>query len=225
MAKKNLKKEDEQLENVSEALNTTEQWFEEHSKMISIVMVAIVAVVCAIILVNTYIIKPKGLEAANENAKAEAYFMMGEWQKALDGDEADCIGFEEIADNYGMFQQGKLAALYAGICHYQLGNYEEAKNYLKSFSASDVNIAPAAKQLLGDAYVQFDELNKAASAFMSAAASENDIIAPMSLMKAGHVYLELGDKKAAHKAFTSIKTLYPNSAEAALVDQYIAYTK
>ncbi len=222
MAKKDFKKEDEQLENVGMALSTTGQWIEEHSSMLSWIVLAIAAVVLGIIAVNNYVIKPKRLEAGNEIAKAAAYFMQNDFAKALEGDDAECMGFEAIADKYKMYQQGKLAALYAGICHYKQGEYEEAAEYIGRFDAEDMMIDPAASQLLGDAYVQMDELDKAAKAFEAAAATGSELIAPMSLKKAGLVYLELGNNKAAKKVFETIKNQYPMSSEAQDIDKFIA---
>ena len=222
MAKKEFKKEDKNLENVQEELTTNAMWIEKNQKVITWVVVAVVAVVLGIMAVNQYVIKPKAAEADNENAKAVAYFMQGDYEKALNGDDAECIGFEQIAQDYKMYQAGKLAALYAGICYYQTGEYEEAAKYLKKFSADDLTIDPAAKQLLGDAYVQMQEYDKAVKAFEAAAKSGNDLIAPMSLKKAGLVYLEMGNKKAAHKAFSAVKADYPMSNEAQDIEKYIA---
>ncbi len=222
MAKKDFKKEDQNLENVQEALNTNAMWIEKNQKVITWVVVAVVAVVLGIMAINQYVIKPKAAEASNENAKAVAYFMQENYEKALNGDDAECIGFEQIAQDYKMYQAGKLAALYAGICYYQMGEYEDAAKYLKKFSADDLTIDPAAKQLLGDAYVQMQEYDKAVKAFEAAAKSGNDLIAPMSLKKAGLVYLEMGNKKAAHKAFVAVKADYPMSNEAQDIEKYIA---
>ena len=222
MATKKVTKEDQSLENVQEALNTTSAWIEKNQNKLTWVVTIIVAVVVGVLALNTYVIKPKAVEVSNENAKAVTYFMQGNWEKALNGDDAECIGFQAIVDEYKMYQGGKLAALYAGVCYYQLGQYEDAAVYLSKFSASDLTIEPAALQLLGDAYVQMEEYGKAAKAFETAAKSGNDLIAPMSLMKAGKVYLELGNKAAAKKAFEIVKTDYPTSAEAQDVDKYIA---
>ena len=147
--------------------------------------------------------------------------MAGDYDKALKGDDAECIGFEAIADEYHN-QQGELAALYAGICYYEKGEYEEAAKYLKKFDANDLNIDPAAHQLLGDAYVELGEYGKAAKAFEAAAKSGNELIAPMSLKKAGIVYLHEGENSKALKAFKAIKANYPASAEAQDIDKYIA---
>ena len=222
MAKKKVTKEDQNLENVQEALNTTSAWIEKNQNKLTWAVTIIVAVVVGVLALNTYVIKPKAVEVSNENAKAVTYFMQGYWEKALNGDDAECIGFQAIADEYKMYQGGKLAALYAGVCYYQLGQYEDAAAYLSKFSAKDLTIEPAALQLLGDAYVQMEEYDKAAKAFEVAANSGNDLIAPMSLMKAGKVYLELGNNAAAKKAFETVKAQYPTSAEAQDADKYIA---
>ncbi len=222
MAKKKVTKEDQNLENVQEALNTTSAWIEKNQNKLTWVVTIIVAVVVGVLALNTYVIQPKAVEVSNENAKAVTYFMQGDWEKALNGDDAECIGFQAIADEYKCYQGGKLAALYAGICYYQLGQYEDAAAYLSKFSANDLNIDPAASQLLGDAYVQMEEYDNAAKAFEAAAKSGNDLIAPMSLKKAGLVYLELGNKAAAKKAFETIKADYPASTEAQDIDKYIA---
>ncbi|MBQ6978808.1 MAG: tetratricopeptide repeat protein, partial [Paludibacteraceae bacterium] len=103
--------------------------------------------------------------------------------------------------------------------------YEEAAKYLKKFDADDVNIDPAAHQLLGDAYVELQEYGKAAKAFEAAAKSGNNVIAPMSLKKAGLVYLHEGQNAKALKAFEAIKADYPASAEAQDIDKYIAISK
>ena len=225
MAKKNFQKEDEQLQEVGEALSTTGQWIEDNSNLITWIITGIVVVVLGIIAINNYVIKPKALEASNENAKSVVYFQAGDFEKALNGDDAECIGFAETADSYKLYKPGKLAALYAGICHYQLGDYEQTAKYLKRFDAKDVNISPAAHQLLGDAYVELEEYGKAVRAYENAAHSENELIAPMSLKKAGLVYLELGDNRSAKQVFETIKEKYPQSQEANDIDKYIEIAK
>ena len=223
MAKKKEEfvKQDEQLQEVNEALTGAGKWIEDNANLITWVVCGIALVVMGIIAINQYVIKPKALEASNENAKAAVYFMNGDYEKALKGDDAECIGFEAIADEYHN-QQGELAALYAGICYFEKGEYEDAAKYLSKFSADDINIDPAASQLLGDAYVELGEYGKAAKAFEAAAKSGNDIIAPMSLKKAGIVYLHEGEKSKALKAFQAIKADYPQSNEAQDIDKYIA---
>ena len=225
MAKKEFKKEEQNLENVQEALNTTSAWIEANQNKLTWAITAIVVVVLAVIAVNTYVLKPKAQEANNENAKAVVYFTQGNYELALNGDDAECIGFEAIANDYKCSKAGKLAALYAGVCYYQLGDYAAAAEYLSKFNAKDLNVEPAALQLLGDAYVNMEEYGKAAKAFAAAAKSGNDLIAPMSLKKLGFVQMELGNNVAALKAFETIENEYPASLEAQDIEKYIAIVK
>ena len=225
MAKKDFKKEEQNLENVQDALNTTSAWIEANQNKLTWTIVAIALVVTGVLALNTYVIKPKAVEANNENAKAVVYFAQGNYELALNGDDAECIGFEAIANDNKCSQAGKLAALYVGVCYYQLGDYAAAAEYLAKFDAKDLNMDPAAAQLLGDTYVHLEDYAKAAKAFENAAASGNEIIAPMSLKKLGFVQMELGNNKAALKAFESIKNDYPASAEAQDIEKYIALVK
>ena len=222
MAKKKVTVEDQNLENVQEALNTTSAWIEKNQKTLSIAISAVVVVVIGFLAIVNYVVKPNAEKISNENAKAVVYFMNNDFATALNGDDAECVGFQQIADDHKFYQSGRLAALYAGICHYKLGQYEEAAKYLKNFKADDLTIEPAALQLLGDALVHMEDYKKAAKSFEAAAKSGNELIAPMSLKKAGIVYLELGDKPAAKKAFETIKADFPNSMEAFDIDKYIA---
>lgn len=224
MAKKKQEfvKQDEQLQEVNEALTGAGKWIEKNANIIAWCVAAIAVVVMAAIAINQFVIKPKALEASNENAKAVAYFMAGDFDKALNGDNAECIGFEAIADEYSCYQQGELAALYAGICFFEKGEFEAAAEYLSKFSADDLTIEPAANQLLGDAYVELQDYENAAKAFKAAAKSQNEIIAPMSLKKLGVLYLQQEMKAEAKEAFENIKANYPASMEAQDIDKYIA---
>lgn len=224
MAKKKQEfvKQDEQLQEVNEALTGAGKWIEENASLISWVVAGVAVVVLACIAINQYVFKPKALEASNENAKAVVYFMNGDFDKALNGDDAECIGFEAIADEYARYQEGKLAALYTGIIYFEKGEYETATEYLSKFDADDLTIEPAASQLLGDAYVELEDYAKAAKAYKAAAASENELIAPMSLKKLGILYLAQEQKEEAKKAFETIKNDYPTSSEAQDIDKYIA---
>lgn len=210
---------------VQETLSKSGQWIIKNQNMLMWCVCGILAVIVAIMLFNTYYLKPKSAEADNEIAKAVVYFAADDFEKALNGDEADCIGFEAIAQDYSITKPGKLAALYAGLCHYNLGNYDDAIHYLKKFNANDLNIAPAALMKTGDAYIALGETEKAIGYFQKAAKSGNKLIAPIALKKAGFAQLEMGNKKAAHKSFASIKDNYPESQEAQDIDKYIELAK
>lgn len=213
MAKNSTKKQDEQLENVQEALSTSGRWIEEHQNLITWVILGILAVALCIWLVRAYVLEPKKEQASNENAVAMTYFMQQDFETALNGNDDDCMGFAAIADKYHN-QEGQLAKYCAGVCSYQLGNYDDAISYLKSYSTKEKSYAAASKQLLGDAYVQTDQLDKAAQCFEQVGAMKHDVLSPMSLLKAARAYEALGQKEAAKKAYKAIMDEYPQSEAA-----------
>lgn len=218
MAKQVKQEENQELQ---EVLSTSGQWIIKNQNILSWCVIGIVAVILAVMAFNNYYLKPRAEAAQNEIAKAVVYFAAGQYETALNGDDADCIGFEAIADKYGSSKEGKLAALYAGVCYYNQKDYESAVNYLKKYSADDLNIAPAALLKTGDAYVELDQTEKAIACFEKAAASGNKVLAPVALKKAAIAYQALGKNAQAKKAYEQIKNDYPQSREASDVDKYI----
>jgi len=224
MAKKQNKfeKQDEQLQEVNNALSGAGQWIEKHSKALSWCAVGIMVLAVAI-LFYTRKQDANRVDAAVENSQNFWAYLANQFDVAADGNE-EIDGFATTADSYGN-QEGKLAALFAGTCYYQLGQYEDAVEYLEKFSSNDLNFKAVAKQMLGDAYVELQDYEAAVKAFEAAADTQNEVFAPMSLKKAGIAYLKLEDNEAAHKAFATIKEKYPTSVEAQDIDKYIELAK
>ena len=225
MAKKkqdNFEKQEEQLQEVNNALTGAGKWIEDHSKMLSWCVTIIVLIVLGFMAYKQYVVAPKQKAATEQNGMNVWAYLANDFEKAANGDEAmGTDGFAATADAYNN-QEAKLAALYAGTCYFQMGQYEEAVVYLEKFESEDLNFQAVGKQLLGDAYVQLGEYESAINAFEKAAKTGNEVFAPMSLKKAGIAYLKLEDKSGAHDAFTAVKDKYPSSVEAQDIDKYIA---
>lgn len=219
MAKKTTK-EDAQLENVQEALSTSGRWIEENQKLLTWIVLGILGVALIVMLINNYVIKPKQAEANEANAVAMTYFMQNNYEVALNGNDDDCIGFAAINDDFNG-KAANLAAYCAGVCCYQLGNFEEAIDYLKSYSTDEVNFKAAAQQLLGDAYVQTEDYAAAAAAFEKVGGMGHEVLSPMSLLKAANAYEALGEAAKAQKAYKAIKDNYPLSEQAAEAEKFL----
>lgn len=219
MAKKQTK-QDEQLENVQDALSTSGRWIEKNQNLLTWIVLGILALAVVVMLINNYVVKPHRAAADEENAIAMTYFMQNNYEVALNGNENDCMGFAAIADKYNN-KAGDLAAYCAGVCCYQMGNFEDAIDYLKGFSTDEVNFQAASEQLLGDAYVQTEDFAKAAACFEKVGAMNHAVLSPMSLMKAARAYKALGQEDKAIKAYKAVKDNYPMSEEAAEAEKYI----
>lgn len=220
--KKQQQKGDEQLANVQETLVQSEQWFEKNRNALLICAGVIVVVFLAVFAVKKFWYDTRVQDAAQAMVACEDYFAVDSFRVALEGDNIDCEGFLGVVDNYSMTPSAKLAKAYAGICYYHLGEYEEAVNWLKKVDYDDINFAPAAKQLLGDAYVELERYDDAVSAYKKAVEMDNDMISPMSLRKMGHVYEHQGETQKAIEAYQRVKEEYPSSMEAQEAEKELA---
>ena len=169
MAKKQNKfeKQEEQLQEVNNALTGAGKWIEKNSKKLSWCVTIIVLLILGFMFYQQRIVQPKHEAATEENGQNVWAYLYNQFEVAAQGDE-NIEGFAATADSYSN-QEGKLAALFAGTCYFQLGQYEEAVNYLEKFSSDDLNFKAVVKQLLGDAYVELGDLEAAVNAFEAAA--------------------------------------------------------
>jgi tetratricopeptide (TPR) repeat protein len=221
MSKKEETKHDE-LENVQHALTTTEAFIEKYQKQLLIGVAAVVLVVLAVILIKNYYLEPREVNAENEMYKAQSFFAADSFKVALEGDGANFIGFKEIVSEYSFTASGNLAAAYAGICYYKLGQFDNAVKYLSQYDGEDKYFSASVIGLTGDSYVELNETEKAVSYFEKAADLKNEVMSPIYLKKAGLIYESLKETDKAEKAYTTIKEKYPKSQEAADIDKYLA---
>ncbi len=214
--------EEKNLE-VSGVIAKTEQYIKKNKKTITIVGCAVIVVALAIWAYVALVAQPRQVRAAEDMFAAEQWFNEGDFEKALNGTE-EFMGFAEIIDEYSCTKSGNLAKYYAGICQLNLGKYDEAIDYLKSYKGKDLFTGSLSQMLIGDAYAEQGNAAEAVKYYEKAAAAnaENFTVAPVALWKAGMIYLQLNDKKSAAEAFQKIKDNYPESPEWNEVDKYMA---
>ena len=203
-------------------ITRSEEFIRKNQKMLTTVGVAIVVVVVAVFGYYKWYKAPREMRAAEEMFAAEQYFLQGDFQRALDGDDAN-RGFISVIDNYGGTKAGNLAKYYAGIANLRLGNYDEAEKWLGKYSGKDTFTKPIAIMAQGDAEMEKGNTEAAVKQYLSAAkADDNAITAPAAFFKAGMGYLMIGDNVKALDCFKQIKHNYPESTEWAEIDKYIA---
>ncbi|MDH6534011.1 hypothetical protein D0T51_03250 [Parabacteroides sp. 52] len=207
---------------VGEIVSRSEHFIENHSKKIIYGILAIAVVIAIFMGVKQGYLAPRESKATAALFKGEQYFAKDSFALALNGNGADYEGFEAIINQYGNTKSGNLAKAYAGICHFRMGEYEQALKNLKGFSGKDEMISPSVTGLIGDCYVNMGQVKEGVSYFEKAAnQAKNDIISPAYLMKAGTAYESLKQYKDAVKVYTAIKEKYTTSAEAGDIDKYI----
>jgi tetratricopeptide (TPR) repeat protein len=222
VADKNKKDE---LDQMNETLSRSEQFVEKNQKNLIWALAILVVLVAGVILFRNTYIHPKEKEASEMIYIGEQYFAVDSFQLALHGDGSDYIGFEGIIDDYGMTKTAKLAAAYAGLSYKSMGDYAKAIEYLSKCRASDIMVSPALLGSVGDCYVELKQYDKAAGFFEKASEVNNELLAPIYLMKLARVYEKMDKPDKALKAYEEIKRQYPLSQEGLEVEKYIERIK
>ncbi|MGY6647286.1 hypothetical protein [Wenyingzhuangia sp. IMCC45574] len=217
---------------LDETANKSEKWIENNSKVLFIGLIAVVAVIFGYMGYKQFVVAPQEKEAANALAFAKQEFTKATkaedtslYTVALEGAEGK-YGLTDVAKNFGGTDAGNLAKYYAGISHLKLEQYDEAINYLKDVNVSDAVLNTVIKGSIGDAYLAKGNTQEALSYFSDAAkATTNSAVAPVYLLKAGKVALELKDYGTAENFFSTIKADFPKSSQANDIDKFLNQAK
>jgi len=213
------------FENVEQALSRTEHFIEKNQKTITTVAVVVALLVLGYWGYQKYIMQPKTMEAQEMIFPAEQYFQRDSFNLALNGD-GNNYGFLDIIDEYGSTPSGNLAEYYAGICYLHMGNFAEAVDYLKSYSADDIMTKVTSKGAIGDAMVEMGENLEGAKYYEEAASVfKNKFTSPIYLMKAAQVYYTEGQYEKALELYERIEKNFPESREYRSIEKYISRTK
>lgn len=220
---KNQQHEDS-FENVESALTKTEQFIEDNQKLISFAIIALIIIVGGYWAFKKLYMEPLQKEAQEIVFPAQQYFQTDSFNIALNGDGMN-PGFLEIIDQYGATNVGELAEYYAGVCYLNLGDYENAIDYLKGFSTDEPILMATSQGAIGDAYLELGDSDEAIKWYTKASNLENELIAPTYLFKLGLLFEESGENEKALEVYNQIKTEYKNSSEARQIDKYITRAK
>ena len=218
----NMAKEikNENAEAVVEAVSKTEKFFNENGKLISGIVIGLVAVAAIVFCWYKFAYQPAVEEAQGQMAIAEANFRTADYELALNGD-GNVLGFAQIIDEFGA-KAGKAVYFYAGVCELQLGNWDLAIDYLQSYKGTDEILKARALACIGDAYVGLENYAKALGYFEKAAGVVENIYAANYLLKAGVVAEKLGQNAKALGFYETIQNKYPQSIEGYEIDKYIS---
>ncbi len=221
MANTNLKDKDAALEqNLEKTVSSTEQFYNDHKKVIWGVVIAVAVVFIGAIAWNKFVYQRQCAEAMEQAFPAETSFRNGEYEVALNGD-GNNLGFADIIKNYGS-KAGKAMPFYAGVCELQLGNFDSALSYLKKYKGKEPILAARAKACEGDAYVGLGKYAEAVSAYKAAVAKADNLFAASYLVKEGLALEALGDKAGALACYNTVRDNYPQSPEGYEINKYIA---
>ena len=220
MAKVTKKEEELRQQNMQEAVSKTEEFFKKYGNMMYGCILAVLIAALAILAYNRFILQPKKQQATDQMAQAERWFLSGEYELALSGDDND-PGLLEIIDQYGS-KAGEAVYMYAGVAALKTGDYQGAIDYLKKYEGKDPILKARAEACIGDAYAELEDYGNAISYYQKAAKTTDNALAAAYLLKAGIVAEEAGDKAQALSFYKEIKDQWSNAPEAMEIDKYIS---
>jgi TolA-binding protein len=196
-----------------EKLTSFEYYLEKHSKQIAILVGAIALVIGGFFAYKWYM-NTENEEAQKQMFSAVYYFEADSLNKALKGDGGS-IGLLSIAEDYGSTKAGKLAKFYIGAIYLKQGKYQDAVDNLKGYDSDDLLVLPRANCLIGDAYLELNDLDHALEYYKKAALhAPNKFFSPRYLMKAALVQELQKNYADAVNTYDQVIQKYNDSQEA-----------
>jgi len=221
-------KKNTQVDNLTEvesALTRTEQFLESNQKLIGIVIGSIVVLAVGYLGLNKFYLAPRQTEAQEQMFMAQNYFEKDSFNLALNGD-GNNPGFLDIIDDFGSTDAGNLSYYYAGVSYLNMGQFDNAIDYLKKFDTDDLLLGPISVGAQGDAQLELGKTDKALALYTEAyEMNDNELTAPVYMLKAGELLESSSKQEEALKIYEIIKQKFPESTEGRSIDKYIARAK
>ena len=229
------KEKEKTVIDVEGQIDRAELFFHDNKKQISIIAAVVIAVVGIVVAYKMWYVPTKDAEAQSELFYPESYFEKdsfniaitgGKTIKLADGTDKTIMGFEEIADQYGLTPSGNLAQYYLGICYLRTGKFEEAIDHLEKFSTDDVILNSVAIGAMGDAHMELNKTDEAVKYYLKAAdQNANTFTSPIYLKKAATANEAQGNYAEAVKIYERIQKEYNKSTEARDIEKFITRAK
>lgn len=221
--RRNKQIQDDTLIDLSQAKVTATHFFERNQKVILGGLAGIALIVGGYLVYRYVIVEPKQKEAVEQMFQAQLQFEKDSFDLALNNPGGGYSGFLDIIDQYGATPAGNTARLYAGLSYLNLGNFDEAVNYLSDFDPTDDITSAMKLGALGDAYAELNQMDKALSHYNKAAsAGDNSLTTPYYLLKVGQLSEKEGNVAEARKAYEKIRSEYPQTEEGQEIEKYLA---
>lgn len=215
MARKKLSKEELEQDPLLDAYIKTQTFYQANKATVIGLIIALIVIVGGG-LGYYYYSQSQESQAQQLMAFAEQRYMNGNYEEALYGSEADfTVGFEQIINNYSITDAANLAHYYAAVCEYNLGNPDQALNYLSDYDVPDGILGVGPISFHGVILQDLGRHTEAGDMFVKAAEwDENESTTPFNLLKAARAYLDADDLSRAEQYAQRILDGYPDSGPA-----------
>lgn len=204
------------------SINKAEVFYQKNNKTINVIGLVIIVLIGGYFGYKYLYLRPREQKAVSMVFKAQHYFAIDSFSLALNGD-GNNYGYLQVIDRYGNTAVGNQAQYAAGVCYIHLGEFQKGIDYLKKFNADDNVVQAVAYGLIGDAYMELGQADQGITYYKKAGNyNDNDLIAPLYLMRAGLALENTGKLQEAITIYKKIKSNYPQSTEGRNIDKYLA---
>ncbi len=219
---------------IDPSLEGIQLFYEKNKNAVNYIGGGLLVLIAALIYYKAMYLPEQEAAASNEIFWAENYFEKDSFNLALKGGkmvmsadgQKQMMGFEQVADEFGLTKTGNLANYYAGICYLRTGKFEQAIEFLKKYDGDDLIVSSIALGAIGDSHLELNQLDEAVKYYSKAAdKNENSFTTPYYLKKAGFAQELKGDFSGALSSYERIQKEYPMSAEGREIERDIAKVK
>jgi predicted negative regulator of RcsB-dependent stress response len=209
----------------TEGLNALEKLaliYEKKGKTINTIALVILLAVGGFFAYKYLVVAPNEEKASIAMMRAEQMFSIDSVNLALNGDPQN-VGFLTIIKKYDGTSSANVAHFYAGSCYLKMGDFVNAIKQLKDFDAKGTVLEHARSGLLGDAYMETNDVKKAIEQFKAATAdADDDVYTPIYLQRLAVAYEKNNQLEDAKNAYIRIRDEFPRSFQSRDVDKSLA---
>lgn len=154
-------------------------------------------------------------EAQQLMANATQSYLNQDYETALTGSEADfTVGFEQIINNYSITDAANLARYYASVCEFNLGNPQQALNYINEYDAPEGIMGVGPISFHGVILTDIGNHEQAADQYVKAAEWDlNDSTTPYNYLEAAKAFQDAGKEDKAREYAQKIADEYSESSQ------------
>lgn len=205
-----------------DALEKIAVTYENKKKTINTIVFGLIVLVGGFFAYKYLVVAPKEEKAGIAIMAAEQFYAMDSISRALNGD-AQNAGFLKIIKKFDGTASANIAHYYAGSCYLKMGDYKSAIKHLGEFDAHGTIFEKAKSGLLGDAYMETNDLKKAIEQYKDATGdADDDVFTPMYLQHLAVAYEKSNQTEEAKKAYIRIREEFPRSFQSREVDKSLA---
>jgi tetratricopeptide (TPR) repeat protein len=195
----------------------------KNSKVIIIVISAIVLIAASLYGYKHYVVIPKEEKAADALYKVQQWFAQDSANYVINGDTTGAKGALYIIKNFSGTKSADLAHFYAGVSYLKLKDFANAIKYLKDFSTKSLPVQMAAYTALGHAYAESGKKDDAVNYYKKAGSifEDDKDNSAENLFLAAQLLETMNKQKEALDIYKSIKQKFPQTNKGNQADKYI----